>query len=321
MYLTKETKAEIFKKHGGSETNTGSTEGQIALFTFCINHLTEHLRRKKKMKVEKENMGIKDEEKIKKLKSFLEEYLNLKGVNTNKFMRCFSETHEDKHPSMSFYRRANVCKCFACGKIYNIFELVGQEYGLKTFKEQVEKAEELYNNRGLIKDINVIYSQKGISAELDYAREKKVEKELIDTYGEKVFYFYECKKRMENCDYLERRGISKKVIDYHNIGYDPNFKEGKMKFPMQVIIFPTSKSSYTARNINEKSNFRYIKVGEASMFNYWELEKNKTEPFYIVEGEIDALSLAEVNRKAISLGSITDINSREIGRASCRERV
>ena len=48
MYLTKETKAEIFKKHGGSETNTGSTEGQIALFTFRINHLTEHLRANRK---------------------------------------------------------------------------------------------------------------------------------------------------------------------------------------------------------------------------------------------------------------------------------
>ena len=44
MYLTKEVKAEIFKKHGGSETNTGSAEGQIALFTHRINHLTEHLR-------------------------------------------------------------------------------------------------------------------------------------------------------------------------------------------------------------------------------------------------------------------------------------
>ena len=48
MYLTKETKAEIFKKHGGSETKTGSTEGQIALFTFRINHLTEHLRANRK---------------------------------------------------------------------------------------------------------------------------------------------------------------------------------------------------------------------------------------------------------------------------------
>ena len=44
MYLTKEVKAEIFAKHGQSATNTGSTEGQIALFTFRINHLTGHLK-------------------------------------------------------------------------------------------------------------------------------------------------------------------------------------------------------------------------------------------------------------------------------------
>lgn len=44
MYLTKEKKAEIFAKHGKTATNTGSSEGQIALFTFRINHLTEHLK-------------------------------------------------------------------------------------------------------------------------------------------------------------------------------------------------------------------------------------------------------------------------------------
>ncbi|WP_088340664.1 30S ribosomal protein S15 [Robiginitalea sediminis] len=48
MYLTKEKKAEIFKQFGNSETNTGSTEGQIALFTFRINHLTGHLKNNKK---------------------------------------------------------------------------------------------------------------------------------------------------------------------------------------------------------------------------------------------------------------------------------
>ncbi|SDQ30617.1 MULTISPECIES: 30S ribosomal protein S15 [Flagellimonas] len=48
MYLTKEVKAEIFKKFGGSESNTGSTEGQIALFTHRINHLTQHLKRNHK---------------------------------------------------------------------------------------------------------------------------------------------------------------------------------------------------------------------------------------------------------------------------------
>jgi len=48
MYLTKETKADIFAKHGGNATNTGSAEGQIALFTFRINHLTEHLKKNRK---------------------------------------------------------------------------------------------------------------------------------------------------------------------------------------------------------------------------------------------------------------------------------
>ncbi|GLB50552.1 30S ribosomal protein S15 [Neptunitalea lumnitzerae] len=48
MYLTKEVKADIFKKHGGAESNTGSAEGQIALFTHRINHLTEHLKRNRK---------------------------------------------------------------------------------------------------------------------------------------------------------------------------------------------------------------------------------------------------------------------------------
>lgn len=48
MYLSKETKEEIFAKHGKSKTNTGSTEGQIALFSFRINHLSEHLKSNRK---------------------------------------------------------------------------------------------------------------------------------------------------------------------------------------------------------------------------------------------------------------------------------
>ena len=48
MYLTTEKKQELFTKHGKGATDTGSAEGQIALFTFRINHLTEHLKTNKK---------------------------------------------------------------------------------------------------------------------------------------------------------------------------------------------------------------------------------------------------------------------------------
>ena len=48
MYLTKDKKEEIFTQFGKSGQDTGTAESQIALFTFRINHLTEHLRTNKK---------------------------------------------------------------------------------------------------------------------------------------------------------------------------------------------------------------------------------------------------------------------------------
>lgn len=48
MYLTPETKKTIFADHGKNEQDTGTAEGQIALFTYRINHLTEHLKKNRK---------------------------------------------------------------------------------------------------------------------------------------------------------------------------------------------------------------------------------------------------------------------------------
>jgi|TARA_R110001592_G_scaffold237306_2_gene496082 small subunit ribosomal protein S15 len=47
-YLGTEKKREIFAKHGGNAENTGSTEAQIALFTYRIAHLTAHLKKNHK---------------------------------------------------------------------------------------------------------------------------------------------------------------------------------------------------------------------------------------------------------------------------------
>ncbi len=48
MYLDPKEKAAIFKKHGKSATDTGSAEGQIALFTYRIDYLTGHLKKNHK---------------------------------------------------------------------------------------------------------------------------------------------------------------------------------------------------------------------------------------------------------------------------------
>ena len=50
MYLSTEKKQELFENHGRlkAKNDTGSAESQIALFTYRINHLTEHLKSNKK---------------------------------------------------------------------------------------------------------------------------------------------------------------------------------------------------------------------------------------------------------------------------------
>lgn len=48
MQLSSESKKEIFKKYGQADTNTGSAEAQIAMFTERINSLTDHLKIQKK---------------------------------------------------------------------------------------------------------------------------------------------------------------------------------------------------------------------------------------------------------------------------------
>lgn len=48
MYLDSEKKKEIFGQYGTSNTDTGSAESQIALFSYRISHLTEHLKENRK---------------------------------------------------------------------------------------------------------------------------------------------------------------------------------------------------------------------------------------------------------------------------------
>lgn len=55
-YLLPEKKQEIFAKYGKSNTDTGSPESQVALFSYRIAHLTEHVKRNKKDNVTRRSL-------------------------------------------------------------------------------------------------------------------------------------------------------------------------------------------------------------------------------------------------------------------------
>ena len=58
MNLASEVKRNLFKEHGKSEFDSGSTEAQVAMFTLKIQHLTEHLKINKKDMVTERSLVI-----------------------------------------------------------------------------------------------------------------------------------------------------------------------------------------------------------------------------------------------------------------------
>jgi len=116
-------------------------------------------------------------------------------------------------------------------------------------------------------------------------------------------YYAECHARVGQTDYPQKRGLTSKTIDRFQLGYDPAFKtkEGDTFTTWEALIIPNGAGGFTARNTNpdaEPGN-RYRNRGTKEPFNLQALEGDS--PVFIVEGELDALSIIEVHGEAVAL--------------------
>ena len=80
------------------------------------------------------------------LKTQLPEYLRNKGINPEVRFCCLNPNHDDRHPSMSYNPNNYTVHCFSCNETYDIFALIGIDFGLTDFKDQFNKACELFLN-------------------------------------------------------------------------------------------------------------------------------------------------------------------------------
>ena len=242
------------------------------------------------------------------VKGYLGDYLKGNGINTRKPFSCLNPAHPDKHPSMSYDSKTNRCKCFSCGASYDIFDLIGMDYGLTDPGEIFKKAYELYNV-----DID---SQKTPAKKPSGGNRSETQANgiLPDILKAKEAFAGSPAEH-----YINMRGISTETAARFWLGYNGNFKtkaeaeDGQTAFAeWQVLIIPTGRENYVARTINkptppEKKN-RYRKKGASLIFNNKALY-NAQKPVYVVEGEIDALSIIEVGGEALALGSVSNTDS------------
>ena len=94
-------------------------------------------------KAAREDTTMTREDAKAQAKKMLPEYLRMKGINIRQNFRCLNPDHQDNNPSMSYDRETDHVHCFACGANYDIFDLVGIDYGLSEDRDKFNKAYEL----------------------------------------------------------------------------------------------------------------------------------------------------------------------------------
>lgn len=256
-----------------------------------------------------------------------EEYLAGMGVRLDrrggrewsKDFRCLNPQHPDRNPSMAYNYLSRRCHCKSCNATYDIFGLIGIDYGISDFSEQVKKGAELYQ-------LEIENTPRKAAPEEEF-RTKTGQKQSksgqytdthTDVYTHKAAtpkkdftaYYERCRQHLGETDY--HRGLSSEVLERHHIGYDSAFKTKDAVTDAFVtwgaLVIPTSRESYVLRNTDPNAHHRnrYRNRGAAHIFNYKALQ-SATTPIFCVEGEIDAMSIEEVGGAAVGLGSYDNI--------------
>lgn len=236
-------------------------------------------------------------------KGLLEKYLMDKGIHPSKAFRCLDPNHEDRHPSMTFWKKGNLVKCFSCGATFDIFDILEIDTGITDFKEKLKYLEEWNDGKR-----EVVQNAKPIDKTLQEEEQEPKKTKTSVTLD----YIRACADRIGETDYLINRGISKEVLKQYMIGYDPKYKPGLGREIWKAVIFPKSEKSIGARNTdpNAEHQNRIDKKGESFIFNRSALGLNKIgKPVFITEGEVDCLSILEVGGQALALGGVTFYNT------------
>lgn len=207
---------------------------------------------------------------MEQFRQYLPLWLQQHGYPLNKAFRCLSPTHTDKHPSMRYYARNQTVHCFACGVSYDLFDLLGQEYGLSSFPEKLEKARQLYGSReDAIRPVPVV------------VRRKK-------TAGE---------------PYREKEGIPHAYFASRGIG-DATVVRYGLRVEDGYAVLPVFRGgvccSVCRRALDDAAPVRY-RNSKGSM-ELWNGDALAQHPVvFVTEGIFDALSLIECGAAAVAL--------------------
>ena len=226
---------------------------------------------------------------------------------------CGSGTGRNKTGAFTITPDGLSWKCFACVRGGDTLDLIGYVEDLTDYSAKLTRAGELFN---LDIDIEapVEYQKQDRTAhntdtQTNMHTDTKTETNYIDFYKQ-------ANKNIQATKYPEKRGLSKAILNRFKIGYVENWREPNAHDNVPTtprLIIPVTKTSYLARDTrdnipNYQKQYSKMKVGSSDIFNGSAFIDYLDKPIFIVEGEIDALSIMEVGGVAVGLGGISNAN-------------
>lgn len=253
------------------------------------------------------------------MKQNLKDYVNQitrpsKGKNLYVCPLCGSGTGKNGTGAFSITEDGEKWKCFSCEESGDIFDLIGKVEGITEYTEQKQALEDIYTTP---------QRKNPVQSNIE-PLERETESENIETEEGYTDLFLKANDIILNptkyklsTNYHTKRGLNEEIVKKFNLGYIPDWRHPKAPESVPTsprFIIPTGKSSYLARDVRDlkdiphnQKNYAKSKVGKTQIFNL-EALKEATKPIYIVEGEIDAMSIEEVGGHAIALGGVSNIN-------------
>lgn len=235
---------------------------------------------------------------LQEIKSHLIDYITevtqpSRHGNKNQYIcpLCNSGTGSHHSGAFTFYSETDSFHCFACGANGDIFTLYGNLNGID------EKTREGFMT--IAKELNAkynIYSAQPIRKKKQLLKPVPVKQEI-----DYSVFMNDAEKHLYETDYLTKRGLSLNTQRKFHCGYVSSYSYDHNTKTTPAVIIPTSNISYmwrsTTKNVKQKRGSTHILNPTALQSKYC----------FVVEGEIDCMSIDDCGFASIGLGSASNI--------------
>ncbi len=201
--------------------------------------------------------------------------------------------------------------CWAgCFKNEDIIDIIGREKGLTDYNDKLQAAAAEF---GITIDNSYHGNTTGAAEYQKQAPNERPATPQQETEPDYSEFFLQANKNIERTSY--HRGLTPGTLNRFKLGYVESWVHPKAPQtpPSPRLIIPTSKHSYLARDTREnltdkQQKYSKSKVGGVRLFNSQALREAQ-KPVFIVEGELDALSVIDVGGEAVALGSTANVKA------------